>query len=359
MAVAAVAPDGRAEGPLARLAAPGSPARAAYEDGEPRVVDGDELDGPGSVGGGPVRSVALVPVEGYGVLACADRDARAFTPAEVDLLGVLAANAAAAVDRARREERVREVTERLERSNAELERFAYAASHDLREPLRMVTSYLDLLETRHGDDLPADARELVAVAADGADRMKGMIRGLLEYSRVDTRGREPEPTPLEGVIEDAVRNLEVAVAESDARIDLGDLPTVRGDARQLTHLFQNLLSNAIKYAGDGPPRIAVSAERDGEDWRVAVADDGVGMDPDEADRAFELFERLGARGEVEGTGMGLALCEKIVDRHGGEIRIDTAPGEGTTVEVALPAADADADGGPEPFSPGDDTGGVR
>ncbi|AGB38379.1 PAS domain S-box protein [Natronococcus occultus] len=228
--------------------------------------------------------------------------------------------------------------QKLEESNERLEQFAYAASHDLQEPLRMITSYLELLERRYGDRLDENGEEFLAYAVDGAERMREMIDGLLEFARVDTRGEPFEPVELDVVLEETLDTLRIKIDESGAEIELESLPRVRGDEAQLRQLFQNLLSNAIEYSGDEPPRVRVEADRAGETWTVAVRDEGVGIDADEQDRIFDVFERLHSQEEHPGTGIGLALCERIVERHGGEIRVDSEPGEGTTVTFTLPAA---------------------
>ncbi|QFU81611.1 ATP-binding protein [Natronorubrum aibiense] len=224
----------------------------------------------------------------------------------------------------------------VEASNERLEQFAYAASHDLQEPLRMVTSYLMLVDNRYGDQLDTDGREFIAYAVDGAERMREMIDGLLEYSRIETQGESFEPVDLEAVFADVQQDLEVQLAERDATVELESLPRVEGDSHQLRQLFQNLLSNALEYSGDEPPRIRVAAERDGSRWIVSVEDNGIGIDPADADRIFELFQRLHSRKEYPGTGLGLALCQRIVERHGGEIWVDSESGEGATFSVALP-----------------------
>ncbi|AFZ71810.1 PAS domain S-box protein [Natronobacterium gregoryi] len=231
----------------------------------------------------------------------------------------------------------REYQRRLEESNERLEQFAYAASHDLQEPLRMVSSYLQLLETRYADQLDDDAMEFIEYAVDGADRMREMIDGLLAYSRVDTAGEPLEPVGLDDVLADVRRDLEVPIEEHDAEILAESLPRVEGDGNQLRQLFQNLLSNAIEYSGDEPPRVEISAVRDDGEWVISVEDDGIGIEPDDADRIFELFERLHAVGQ-SGSGIGLALCERIVERHGGEIWLESEPGGGSTFFVTLPAA---------------------
>ncbi|NUB89740.1 GHKL domain-containing protein [Haloterrigena sp. SYSU A121-1] len=230
---------------------------------------------------------------------------------------------------------------RLEESNRSLEQFAYAASHDLQEPLRMVSSYLKLIEARYGDDLDGDADEFLEFAIGGADRMRSMIDALLEYSRVDSEGNPLEPTDLDAVLEEALADLQVKIDERDARITAETLPRVSGDPDQLRQVFQNLLSNAIEFSGDEPPRIHIRAERDGTEWRVAVEDDGIGIEPADQERIFDVFQRLHSHEEYEGTGIGLALCQRIVDRHDGRIWVESEPDAGATFTFTLPAADTD------------------
>ena len=225
--------------------------------------------------------------------------------------------------------------QRLEESNERLEQFAYAASHDLQEPLRMVSSYLRLIEDRADEELTEETREFLEFAVDGADRMRDMIDGLLAYSRVETQGEPLELVDLEEVVGDVRESLEVKVAESDAEIDVGELPQVRGDGRQLRQVFQNVLDNALRYSGDGPPRVHISAERNSSMWEVSVRDGGIGIDSNEQHRIFEVFQRLHTQNDHKGSGIGLALCERIVERHGGEIWVDSEPGEGATFSFTL------------------------
>lgn len=228
----------------------------------------------------------------------------------------------------------------LERSNAELEQFAYAVSHDLQEPLRIIASYLGLLQRRYGVELDDRAQRYIGTAVDAGERMRGMIGDLLEYSRVKRMGEPFEAVALDEVVEAARENLASAIEERDARLEVDPLPTITGDRGQLLRLFQNLLSNAIKYGpGDEPPRIRVSARREGDAWAIEVADNGIGIDPADVDRIFGVFQRLHTREEYPGTGAGLALAQRIVERHGGTIRAESAgPGKGTTLHLTLPAA---------------------
>ncbi|ELY75438.1 PAS domain S-box protein [Natrinema gari] len=244
---------------------------------------------------------------------------------------------------------IQDITERtasrrkLEESNERLEQFAYAASHDLQEPLRMITSYLQLIEGRYADDLDADGREFIDYAVDGAERMREMIDGLLQYSRVETKGEPLEPVALDAVLADVREDLQVRIDERDAEITTDPLPRVAGDASQLRQVLQNLLSNAIEYSGDEPPRVHVSAERTGWKWEISVHDEGIGIDAEEQDRIFQVFQRLHSHEEHAGTGIGLALCHRIIERHGGEMWVDSTPGEGSTFSFTLPAADTATD----------------
>ena len=227
----------------------------------------------------------------------------------------------------------------LEASNERLEQFAYAASHDLQEPLRMVTSYLQLLENRYADAFDADGEEFLAFAVDGADRMREMIDGLLEYSRIETRGDPFEPVDLDRALEDVLADLQLQIDEADAEISVGDLPRVAGDASQLRQVFQNLLENAITYS-ESSPRVRIDAKRRREEWVISVSDDGIGIDPEDQDRIFTVFDRLHSREAYDGTGLGLALCQRIVERHGGDIWVESEPGEGSTFSVSLPVDEA-------------------
>jgi PAS domain S-box-containing protein len=228
-------------------------------------------------------------------------------------------------------------TEELERSNAELERFAYVASHDLQEPLRMVASYTQLLQKRYEGQLDADADVFIGFAVEGAVRLQRLIDDLLTYSRVGTRGLELEVTDSGDAFRAAARNLERLIADNGAVVASGPLPTVLADPTQLVQLFQNLIGNAIKFHGEAPPEVRVSAEADGAMWRFSVQDNGIGIDPKYFERVFVVFQRLHSRAEYEGSGIGLAICKRIVERHGGHISIESEPGSGTKFTFTLPA----------------------
>lgn len=224
------------------------------------------------------------------------------------------------------------------RSNRDLEQFSYAVSHDLQEPLRMVSSYLSLLDRRYHDKLDSDAHEFIAFAVDGAQRMSRMITDLLEYSRVHRRGSSFVAVDLNIVLADALANLSTAIAACGARVTAAPLPTVTGDSSQMMRVFQNLIGNALKYRKDGAaPHITIAAHQDDGTWTVSVTDDGIGIDPAVTDRLFRVFQRLHPRGVYEGTGVGLALCRRILERHGGTIWVESAgEGLGSTFHFALP-----------------------
>ena len=235
-------------------------------------------------------------------------------------------------------EHLRRSKTELARSNAELERFAYVASHDLREPLRTVTGFLGLLSRRHRDRLDDEGREFVDLAVDGAKRMDGLIAELLEYSRVGRRETEPAAVDVSAAWGVAVRNLGAAIAESSAEVTAGPLPVVLADPGEMVQVLQNLLGNAIKYRRADAPQIHIDALRRGEEWEIAVTDDGPGIDPRHHDRIFVLLHRLHRRDEVEGTGIGLAICKKVVERYGGRIWVESSEGDGARFVFTLPAA---------------------
>lgn len=225
----------------------------------------------------------------------------------------------------------------LARSNAELEQFAYVASHDLQEPLRMVASYTQLLARRYAGQLDADADEFIGFAVDGARRMQELINDLLTYSRVGTRPLQLESVDTNHVVGQVVGDLAAAIEESHARVTHDNLPIVRGDPIQLGQLFQNLIANGIKFHRlDEAPQVHVSAVLDHCVWAFSVSDNGIGIEPQYLERVFVLFQRLHSRADYAGTGIGLTLCKKIVERHGGQIRVDSAPGHGTIFGFTWP-----------------------
>jgi light-regulated signal transduction histidine kinase (bacteriophytochrome) len=239
-------------------------------------------------------------------------------------------------ERRRAAEKTKTLLAELDRSNKELEQFAYVASHDLQEPLRMVSSYTQLLARRYQGRLDSNADEFIAFAVDGAARMQRLINDLLAYSRVSTRGKEFEVTDCNTACELALANLRTAIDESGAVVTRGLLPTVMADRLQFGQLFQNLIGNAIKYHSDKPPTVHISAEQKGNEWVFSIRDNGIGIDPQYANRIFVIFQRLHTREEYPGTGIGLAICKKIVERHAGRIWVESQLGNGATFCFTIP-----------------------
>jgi PAS domain S-box-containing protein len=232
-----------------------------------------------------------------------------------------------------------EARERLQAANAELEQFAFIASHDLQEPLRMVGSYMGLLQRRYGPHLDRRANEYIDFAVDGAARMQRLIRSLLDFARLGRGQAKLEDVDAAAALTDALELLGERVADSGASVTHGELPQVRADRDQLVRLFQNLVGNGIKYAAKARrPVVRVEAAHEGDFWKFTVADNGIGIAPEDRERVFALFQRLHSGDEYPGTGIGLAICKRIVERHGGRIWVDSIPGEGAAFSFSLPAA---------------------
>ena len=242
-----------------------------------------------------------------------------------------------ALERQRLNDELLERTQELERSNRDLEQFAYAASHDLQEPLRMVRSYMELLTEDYAEQLDAGARQYVAYAHDGAVRMQELVQGLLAYSRVGSEAKPLEPVDTARLLQQVMHDLQQAIAASGATVVHGELPEVEGDRTQLAQLFQNLVSNGLKFRGATTPQVNVSCRRDHDDWVFSVRDNGIGIAAADFNRVFDMFRRLHHRTEYPGTGIGLAMCRKIVERHGGRIWLQSKLGNGSTFFFTLPA----------------------
>jgi PAS domain S-box-containing protein len=242
-----------------------------------------------------------------------------------------------AAELAESNERLQRLTAELSRSNDELGQFTYVASHDLQEPLRMVSSYTQLLARRYKGKLDQDADEFIAYAVDGANRMQRLIEDLLSYARVGSHGRDVQPVDLDVVAQRVLDDLQPALKESGGAVHVGKLPVVLGDASSLTQLFQNLIGNALKYRGEEAPEIHVEATPRNSHWELSIQDNGIGFDQEYAEQLFVMFKRLHPRERYDGTGIGLAICKKIVERHGGQIWAESAPGEGARFVFTLPA----------------------
>ena len=272
------------------------------------------------------------------VIEVLSQEARSPDPAMLEMFTAIGSQIGQFIERKTAEDELAKASEDLLRSNHELELFAYVASHDLQEPLRMVASYTQLLQRRYQGKLDATADEFIHFAVDGAKRMQAFISDLLQYSRVGTRGKTFAPVDLNEVARRIQANLRIAIEESGTQLTTDPLPTLAGDDLQLTQLFQNLVSNAIKFRNkDQPPRIQISARQEGEHWQFSVADNGIGIAPEYFEKIFVIFQRLHTREEFTGTGIGLALCKRIVERHGGRIWVESEPGRGTVFYFTLPA----------------------
>ncbi len=240
-------------------------------------------------------------------------------------------------ERKRAEAELRETARELARSNVDLQHFAYVASHDLQEPLRAVSGCIEILERRYGNSLDARGSELIQHTVNGVKWMQALIDGLLAFSRVGTRGKSLEATDFNLLFKAALANLAPAIAESNATVTQDRLPVVRADGAQVIQVFQNLISNAIKFRSQGKPQIHVGVQRGEGEWVFRVRDNGIGIEPQYFDRIFVIFQRLHTRDEYPGTGIGLAICKKIVERHGGRMWVDSKPGSGSCFYFSIPA----------------------
>jgi light-regulated signal transduction histidine kinase (bacteriophytochrome) len=243
-----------------------------------------------------------------------------------------------ATERQRLLNALQQAADDLQRSNRELEQFAYIASHDLQAPLRRVKSFCQLLERRCQGKLDADAEEFIGYIVEGAESMQRLIRDLLAFSRVGRQGAPLAPTDCSAVLDCALENLQIAIEESNATITRDSLPTVMADSTQLLQLLQNLIGNAITYRSDQPPHIHVGVQRRPGDWLISVRDNGIGIEPKHTSEIFTIFKRLHSSDKYPGTGIGLAVCKKIVERHGGRIWVESQPGQGSTFYFTVPAS---------------------
>ena len=294
-----------------------------------------------------VHRVLLTPLriltKGSGALARGDLDLRLPVRGRDEIshltesFNTMASSLEGKVEELTRTERnLKQKTSELIRSNADLEQFAYVASHDLQEPLRMVASYTQLLGKRYKGRLDADADDFIAYAVDGATRMQGLINDLLSYSRVGSLGKPLILTDTQAVLNQSLRNLKKSLEDSGAEVTHDPLPSSWVDPTQLEQLFQNLVGNAIKYRGKEAPRIHISAEKKDSAWFFSVRDNGMGIHPDHSERIFMIFQRLHSRESHSGTGIGLAICKKIVERHGGRIWVESKPEMGSTFYFTIP-----------------------
>lgn len=293
-----------------------------------------------------VVSEIQIPLSDHGIfLAGTTDDVMDTTYGRLQLAEILGATVQVAIERADRQQKLEDyrdeletTIEQLKESNEELEQFAYIASHDLQEPLRMISSYLDLLKMEYGDELGNDADEYIEYAVDGSERMKRLIDGLLTFSRVETDEREFEPLDPNTILDGVRNDLQLRIEENDATLTVADnIPAIEADENQMGQLFQNLIKNAIKYTRDGvPPEVEIRAENAGDMVQFHVQDNGRGIPDDQQERIFEVFTRGEDETDDSGTGIGLAVCRRIVQGHGGEMNMDSTVGEGTTFHFTLP-----------------------
>jgi signal transduction histidine kinase len=239
-------------------------------------------------------------------------------------------------ERKRSEKELKKLSEELARSNADLKDFAYVASHDLKKPLQSIEGFVKLLARRYRGKLDDKADEFLEYIIDGAQRMQELIKDLLEYSQVGAKGKKLKSIDCSFVVGKAIGNLQTAIEESNAVVTYDELPTITANTSQMISLFQNLIDNAIKFRSEEAPRIHISAERKGKEWIFSIRDNGIGMDPNDSGRIFEMFQRLHGSTEYPGTGMGLAICKKIIERHGGRIWVESESGKGSTFYFTMP-----------------------
>jgi light-regulated signal transduction histidine kinase (bacteriophytochrome) len=228
------------------------------------------------------------------------------------------------------------LSEELARSNTDLRDFAYVASHDLKKPLQSIEGFAKLLARRYKGKLDAKADEFIEYIGSGVKRMQMLIKDLLEYSQVGAKEKKFKPADCSGVVQKAVGNLQAAIEESNAVVTYDGLPTVMVDTPQMISLFQNLIDNAIKFRGEEAPRVHISAERKGDEWVFSIRDNGIGIEPKDSERIFGMFQRLHGSTDYPGTGIGLAICKKIIERHGGRIWVESEAGKGSTFYFTMP-----------------------
>jgi light-regulated signal transduction histidine kinase (bacteriophytochrome) len=293
----------------------------------------------------------LVGGEFYGVMEFFSRRVRPRDERVIEIAQTVGIQIGQFIARMHAEAALREANDELERqaqelmrSNAELQQFAYVASHDLQEPLRMISSYTQLIMRRYGDRLDKEAREFMDYVVDGAGRMKQLIEDILAYSRVGTRGREFRKAQSGNALKKALINLRGSIEAAGATVTHDALPEVEADEPQLAQLFQNLIGNALKFKGNEAPRVHVSIAELPNAWEFSIQDNGIGIDAQYFDRIFMVFQRLHSKGEYDGTGIGLAICKKVVDRHGGRIRVESEPGRGSTFFFTLPRRGGNGNG---------------
>jgi signal transduction histidine kinase len=275
-----------------------------------------------------------------GTLSFGTRTRKEFTGEEVSFMKAVTDLVVTAIERKRAQAALQQTTEEVKRSNRDLEQFAYIASHDLQEPLRAVGGYVKLLQRRFPQNMDPKALEYINGAAEGADRMERLISDLLAFSRVGTRGGNFSPAALSPILNQALHNLQTSIESTRAKVTCDPLPTLAVDATQIMQIFQNLIGNAIKFRSGRPPEIHVGAQKQEDRWVFSVRDNGIGIEPQYFERIFQIFQRLHTRRHYPGTGIGLAICKKMVERHQGDIWVESEPGRGSTFFFSIPETSA-------------------
>lgn len=332
---------GRERGAVTSLE--GTITNAAVVSRRPVVIQGDpnvlEKQYPNSIG---YPSIVLAPMiyrgQLFGVLNARSSVHDAYTEKDAEIMSRVAAEITPAVANSLLYADMVRIQQELARSNDDLEQFANAASHDLQEPLRTITSYIGLIRDRYADTLDDSAREFIHFAIDGAERMRRLIDDLLEYSRIATQSGPFEPVNCNDVLTATLENLDQAIKQAGAMVECSELPEIKGDESQLSRMFQNLIGNALKFRGQTEPHIRVWAELHGDQWVFSVQDNGIGIAPDYQPHIFGMFTRLHSKSRYEGTGIGLALCNKIAQRHGGRIWVESEVDKGSTFRFGIPAS---------------------
>ena len=332
---------GRERGAVTSLE--GTITNAAVVSRRPVVIQGDpnvlEKQYPNSIG---YPSIVLAPMiyrgQLFGVLNARSSVHNAYTEKDAEIMSRVAAEITPAVANSLLYADMVRIQQELARSNDDLEQFANAASHDLQEPLRTITSYISLIRDRYADTLDDSAREFIHFAIDGAERMRRLIDDLLEYSRIATQSGTFEPVNCNDVLTATLENLDQAIKQAGAMVECSELPEIKGDESQLSRMFQNLIGNALKFRGQTEPHIRVWAELHGDQWVFSVQDNGIGIAPDYQPHIFGMFTRLHSKSRYEGTGIGLALCNKIAQRHGGRLWVESEVDKGSTFRFGIPAS---------------------
>ena len=317
-------------------------AGTAFREGEPVIVNdyrNHDLSTPDGVTLG-IASIASLPVkvagQTMGVVNILSRDTHHFTPDRIRLLTTVAGGLGVLLESARLYDALEQRAEELARSNADLEQFAYVASHDLQEPLRSVVGFTSLLSRRYKGQIDENADRFIERAVLAASRMQGLINDLLSYSRVGRNFEGPVRVDAEALLDQELDGLHAAIQESSASVTHDPLPSIAADSSLLGQVFRNLIGNAIKFRGESPPAVHVSVEEQGAEWKFAVKDNGIGIDPQFAERIFTIFQRLHTREEYPGTGIGLSICKKAIERLGGRIWVESQLGQGSTFYFTVP-----------------------